>query len=172
MKFDTRAIATMSMMLSMIFVCSLLERLLPPLPFQMRFGLANVVTMYALFFMGVRSALMLTLAKSVFVLLTRGGIASLLSLSGGLLSLGVLAAAAFAFPNASYLVLSICGALAHNVAQIAVASWLSATNLFPFYLPILLAAAIAAGALTGTLLRVVMPIFRRGELRGMSSQRV
>jgi thiamine biosynthesis lipoprotein len=69
---------TLSLMLSLIFVLSIFEGMLPPLPFHMRFGLSNVVTMYALFFIGRRAAFTLAALKSAVVLLTRGPVAGLL----------------------------------------------------------------------------------------------
>ena len=55
-KFTVYETTTLALMLGMIFVLSMLEGMFPPLPFHMRFGLSNVVTMYALFFMGRRAA--------------------------------------------------------------------------------------------------------------------
>ena len=49
-------------------------------------GLANIVVMYALFFMGARQALYLDLLKALFVFLVSGWTAGFLSLCGGLLS--------------------------------------------------------------------------------------
>jgi heptaprenyl diphosphate synthase len=150
-----------ALMLSMIFALSLIEQLLPPLPMHMRFGLSNTVTMYALFFIGRRSAFLLAALKSLFVLLTRGPIAGILSFSGGTASLLVIALLAFAYKDASYFLLSVAGAVTHNIVQIAAASWLVSTNLLLLYLPIMTAAGVMAGSLTAVLLRVVMPVFKR-----------
>jgi heptaprenyl diphosphate synthase len=158
--FTVRELTTLSLMLSMIFVLSILEGMFPPLPFHMRFGLSNVVTMYALFFMGKRSAFLLASMKSLFVLLTRGPVAGLLSLSGGVLSLAVIALLAGLWRNASYFLLSIAGAVTHNMAQLAVASWLASTNLLLLLFPVMTVAGIAAGSLTAMMLRVVMPLFK------------
>jgi heptaprenyl diphosphate synthase len=159
-KFSVRDITTLALMLSMIAALSALEGMLPPLPFNMRFGLSNVVTMYALFFAGARSAFILSALKSMFVFLMRGPVAGLMSFSGGMMSLLVIALAAAMMPDASYLFISVAGAVTHNVAQLAVASMLASTNLMPALLPILAAAGIPAGALTASLLRVVMPILK------------
>jgi heptaprenyl diphosphate synthase len=167
--FTLREIATLSLMLSLIFVLSMLEGMLPPLPFHMRFGLSNVVTMYALFFIGRRAAFTLAAMKSLFVLLTRGPVAGLLSLSGGLLSLCVIALLASAWKDASYFLLSVAGAVTHNMAQLAAASWLASTNLLLFLFPVMVAAGVAAGSLTAVLLRVVMPLFGEVPFRAPQS---
>ena len=165
-KFSVRDITTLALMLSLIVTLSALEGMLPPLPFNMRFGLSNVVTMYALFFSGARSAFFLSALKSLFVFLMRGPVAALMSMSGGMLSLLVIALVAAMMPDASYMFISVAGAITHNAAQLAVASMLASTNLMPALLPILAAAAIPAGALTASLLRVVMPILKTASQRG------
>ena len=160
----TRRLTLLAMMLAMITALSALEHMLPPIPLlppNVRLGLSNIVTMYALFFLGKQSAFALALLKSIFVLLTRGATAGLLSLCGGLFSLFCMIAAAAIFGDRiSYLILSVLGAIAHNIGQIVTASLLTGTNLLTFYLPILIISGIVMGCVTGTLLRVVMPLFR------------
>jgi heptaprenyl diphosphate synthase len=169
--FTTRKIATLALMLSMILALSLIESMLPPLPFNMRFGLSNIVTMYALFFMGKRPAFTLAVLKSAFVLLMRGPIAALLSLSGGVFSLLMIAALAALWPSSSYFLLSISGAITHNLAQLAAASLLVSTNLLIVYLPVMIAAGIPAGSLTAILLRAVMPLFKSSSFERSSVSR-
>ena len=155
-----RELTTLALMLSLIFVLSVLEAMFLPMPFHMRFGLSNVVTMYALFFMGKRSAFTLAGLKSLSVFLMRGPVAGLLSLSGGMLSLLVIALLAAVSRHASYFLLSIAGAVTHNLTQLVAASWLVSTNLFFFMLPIMVGTGIVAGSLTAVLLRCVMPLFK------------
>ncbi|MDR1979051.1 MAG: Gx transporter family protein [Synergistaceae bacterium] len=164
-KFTLRETTTLALMLSMIFVLSIIEGMFPPLPFHMRFGLSNVVTMYALFFIGKRAAFTLAALKSLSILVMRGPIAGLLSLSGGVLSLLVIALLAAAWRSASYFLLSIAGAVTHNMTQLLVASWLTSTNLLLLLLPVMAVAGILAGSLTAVLLRVVMPLFKNAPVR-------
>ena len=59
----------------------------------MKLGLANIVVMYALFFMGVKQALVLDVLKALFVFLVSGFTAGFLSLAhnvGQLLGAGVI----------------------------------------------------------------------------------
>jgi heptaprenyl diphosphate synthase len=170
--FTVREITALSLMLAMIIVLSAIEQMFAPLPMNMRFGLSNVVTMYALFFMGRRSALTLAVLKSLFVLLMRGPIAGALSLGGGIFSLCVIMLLAYVRRSASYFMLSVSGAISHNVAQIAVASWLVSTNLVPVYLPILTVMGVLAGSLTAALLRVVMPVFGCAAVEGARSSAI
>ena len=64
--------------------------MLPGLLPGKKLGLANIVVMYALFFMGPKQALVLDLLKALFVFLVSGWTAGFLSLCGGLLSLLVM----------------------------------------------------------------------------------
>jgi len=58
--------------------------------------------------------------------------------------------------NASYLILSIAGAVSHNVAQIIVASVLTETFLIAYYLPVLIISGIMAGSVTSVILKVFL----------------
>jgi heptaprenyl diphosphate synthase len=169
-KFTLHETTTLALMLSMIFVLSALEGMFPPLPYNMRFGLSNVVTMYALFFIGTRAAFTLAGLKSLSVLLMRGFIAGLLSLSGGVLSLLVIALLATVWRNASYFLLSVAGAVTHNMAQLAVASWLTSNTLLLSLFPVMALTGILAGSLTAVLLRVVMPLFKRAPASAQNAQ--
>lgn len=165
LKNGAHRLALMGMMLAMITALSALEHSLPPIPLlppNVRLGLSNIITMYALFFMGRSSAILLAVLKSLFVLLMRGATASLLSLCGGLMSIAViLLLIAVSQNRLSYLILSIAGAIFHNLGQIIAASFILKTNMVLFYLPVLLVFGILTGSVTGTLLRVVMPMFDR-----------
>ena len=159
----TKKIAFLAMMLAMITVLSMLEHMLPPLPFlppNVRLGLSNIITMYALFFLGKGSAFLLAVLKSVFILLTRGLTAGFLSFSGGILALLciILLSAVFRH-HVSYLALSVCGAIAHNTGQMLAASIITNTNLLLFYLPVMIFFGVVMGCVTGTLLKAVMPMF-------------
>ena len=71
----TRRVALMGLLFALSVVLSFLEGTLTPLlglPPGVKLGLANVVVMYALFFLGRGSAFTLVLLKSYCVLLTRG----------------------------------------------------------------------------------------------------
>ena len=58
--------------------------------------------------------------------------------------------------KASYLILSVAGAVSHNVAQIVIASLLTRTMLIAAYLPVLIISGIAAGSVTSVILGVFL----------------
>lgn len=154
-------IAFLGLMLGMVIVLSIAESMLPPLPFLppgVKPGLSHVVMMYCLFFVGAKEAFGLAMLKSLFMLLTRGMTAALLSFAGGWLSLGIIYLLARVFGDrVSYLALGVAGAVFHNLGQLAGSSVLIGSASVFYYLPVLLVAGVVMGCVTGTLLKVVMP---------------
>ena len=141
---------------------SFLEGLLPPLPGTppgFRLGLSNLVTMFAAGSLGLPVALFLAVVKGGFAFLTRGLTAGLLSLAGGLLST-VVTWLLLKKTTVSYLVLGVCGALAHNAAQLGCAMALTSPAVLG-YAPVLVLLSLGTGMLTGAVLRGVLPPLRR-----------
>src|SRR5699024_11202731 len=116
-----KQVALSGMLFAMAMALSFIEGSLtfPGLLPGMKLGLANVVVMYALLFMGVRQALILDLLKALFVFLVSGPTAGFLSLCGGLLSLLVMWLLYDVLPfRPTWFILSVSGAFAHNVGQL------------------------------------------------------
>jgi heptaprenyl diphosphate synthase len=153
------------MLLVLALVLSVMEGMLPPMPYLppgFKLGLSNIVTMYTLFFMGKKQAFTIAALKSLFVFFTRGTTSGLLSFSGGITALFVMILLSFIFKEKiSYLLLSIFGAVFHNIGQLAVAALLMANVYALWYAPILIVAGVVMGSVTGTVLRVVMPALER-----------
>ncbi len=146
-------------------VLAVLENMLPPLPIAVpgvKFGLSNIVVMYALFFLGAKQAYMIGILKGLFVFATRGLVAGALSLAGGMLSITMMLLVLFLFKErVSYLTSGITGAVSHNIGQFLVVTVLYAGTGIWGYLPVLLISGIIAGIITATLLRTVMPVLKR-----------
>lgn len=152
------------LLFAVVLVLAVLENELQiPVPVPgVKLGLSNIVVMYSLFFVEKKEALLLAVLKALFVFLTRGAVASFLSLCGGLLS--VLAMILFLLifkEKISYLMVSILGAVFHNIGQIIAISILY-TNIYLWaYFPVLLISGIVAGIATSTLLKVTLPALKR-----------
>ena len=88
----TRQIALSGLLFALAMALSFVEGTLviPGLLPGMKLGLANIVVMYALLFMGPKQALALDLLKAGFVFLVSGPTAGFLSFCGGMLSLLVM----------------------------------------------------------------------------------
>ena len=128
----------------------------------MKLGLANVVVMYALLFMGARQALILDVLKALFVFLVSGPTAGFLSLCGGLLSLLVMWALYDLLPlRPTWFILSVCGALAHNVGQLIGAGFLLSSALSLYYAPVMLVLGLVMGGLTALILRALLPALEK-----------
>lgn len=149
----------MGLMCALAVALSFLEGLLPPLvPVPgVKLGLSNVVVMYAVFVLGPRYALTLALLKALFAGLLRGFMAGVLAGCGGIASVTIMLLLLWALQTrASYVTVSVAGAVTHNLGQLACAGVLLQVNLF-YYLPVLLASGVGMGILTAILLRVVLP---------------
>lgn len=159
-----RQVALMGMLFALAAVLSALESLFPVLPMLppgVKLGLSNIVTMHTLFFMGTGSGMTIAVLKALFVLLTRGPTAACLSLAGGLASVAAMALLLrLPGPPAAALV-SICGAVLHNLGQLAAAA-LVLRSAFAFaYLPVMVLSGTAMGLLTALLLRLLGPYLRQ-----------
>ncbi len=114
-----------------------------------KLGLANVIVLIVLYFMGAKSAFFLSLVRILLSGLLFAGFAGFLySLAGALLSFGVMAlckrSGIFSITG-----VSVAGGISHNVGQIAVACVVVNNLKLAYYLPVLLVAGVVTGFVTG-----------------------
>ncbi len=126
------------------------------LPTGMRIGLSNIAVMLAILCINVPSALLLTVLKACFVLLTRGVTAGAMSLCGSLAAF-LVTVLLFRRTKASYVLTSVLAALAHSLGQLCAACMLLKTVSVFAYLSVLTVSSSAAGVLTGIALKVIFP---------------
>lgn len=161
----TKQLVLTALLFAVALVLSVVENSLPPVSGGVpgvKLGLSNIAVMFALFFLYKRQALIIAVLKAFFVVITRGPIAGLLSLSGGVLSIAVMVLLMFAFKDRiSYLILSIAGAIAHNLGQFVIVSLIYTNMYLLVYLPVLLIAGIIAGIATSTLLKFILPALKK-----------
>jgi len=163
----TRRLALSGMMFALALVLSIVENSIPlPLPVPgVKLGLSNIAVMYAMFFLSKGQAYSIAVLKGLFVLVTRGLIAGILSLTGGILSLTVMLIVMVVFRDrASYTAVSISGAIAHNTGQFIAVSFIYTGMYLWAYLPVLLVSGVIAGIVTAVLLRFIIPAFERLRL--------
>lgn len=161
----TKLLVLTALLFAVALVLAIVENSFPPLLVAVpgvKLGLSNIPVMYALFFLDKKPALMIAVLKASYVLITRGFIAGILSLCGGILSLLIMLLLLVIFRDKiSYFVLSIFGAVFHNIGQFAAISMIY-TNIYLWvYIPVLLISGVAAGMATSALLRLIMPAFNR-----------
>ena len=77
-------VSLMGLLFALAMTFSYLESMIviPGMPPGIRLGLSNLVTMYCVFFLGKAAGYTMAALKSLFVLLTRGAVAGMLSLCG------------------------------------------------------------------------------------------
>lgn len=160
----TKMLVLTGLLFAVSLVLAVLENMIP-MPIAVpgvKFGLSNIVVMYALFFVGTKQAYGIAVLKAMFVTITRGMVAGALSLSGGVLAITVmLILLAVSKKKASYSITSIAGAISHNIGQFIVISLIyTGTNVW-FYFPVLIVSGLIAGLLTAGLLRIILPAVKK-----------
>ncbi len=162
MSGETKRITLLGLLFALAMVLSVLESLFPvPVPIPgVRLGLANIVVMFALFYLKKTDALTLVVLKALFIASTRGLIAGILSLTGGLFALGIMALIlVLRKEKSTVLLISIMGAVFHNLGQITAASLIMETALW-IYLPTLILSGIVTGFATSVMLKMTSSAFQ------------
>lgn len=114
-----------------------------------KLGLANLIVVAALYKMGTKDAVILSVARIVLSGFLFANLFSIIySLAGGLLSLAVMAALKKR-ESFSVMGVSMAGGIFHNVGQLIVAMLVVETFSVAYYLPVLLVAGVITGLLIG-----------------------
>ena len=149
----TNQLTLCALLIAVALVLSYMERFFPlqmiiPLP-GIKLGLANIVTVMALYYMGEKSAFTILILRCVLGAVFGGGISGLaFSLTGGLFAMTTMSLSKRLGCFSVYGV-SILGAAAHNIGQICVAMFLMGSVYVVGYLPYLLAVSVFTGMATG-----------------------
>ena len=153
-----------ALLISLALVLSLVERWIPlellvPVP-GIKLGLANVVTLFAILRLKPGDAVLIVVVRSLILGAISGPTTLLFSLSGGLMAFGLMwLLSRWHDRVCSVIGISLAGAAAHNIGQVAVAGLvLSEPLLLMTYLPPLLLTGLVTGTLTGV---AAYPVIRR-----------
>lgn len=138
--------------------------MLIPLPLLvpgMKLGLANVIIVIVLYHMDTKSAFFISLVRVLMSGLLFQGFAGLLySLTGALLSLGVMALLKKT-GKVSITGVSVMGGVFHNVGQIIVAAAVVENIKMAYYLPFLLVTGVVTGFVIGAVARLALGYLQR-----------
>ena len=160
MKWTTRNIALCAVLAALALGLSALEGLFPlslivPLP-GVKLGLANIVTVFALYQLGAGAALAILLTRCLLGGLFAGNVSAMLfSLLGGVTAMLVMIALRRCRRLSVYGV-SVGGAAAHNIGQMAAACITLGSTMVLGYLPCLRAGSLVTGTLTGFVTALLM----------------
>jgi len=152
---NTQRLAQTALLSATALIFGYIESLLPSLGIPgIKLGLSNIVLLFALYKLGIRSAFFIMLVKVLVSSLLFAGLnVFFFSLCGGVLSLAVM----ILFKNKYFSVIgvSILGGVFHNIGQMLVAGFVLGTNAF-YYLPVLLLSGCIMGFLTGYICSLTM----------------
>ena len=138
-------------------ILSFIESLIPPLAMVpgVKIGLANIVTVFLLYTLGIRAAGAVSLIRVLLSALLFGNVQSLIfALSGALLSFVVMIVAKHLLPFGTVGV-SVLGAIAHNAGQIIAAVIVMQTVGVAYYFIPLVISGTLGGVLVGIVAAVI-----------------
>lgn len=163
-RYSVQQLSHLSLLLALAIFFSWLESFLPPPPFPIpgfRYGFSQIAILFGLLQFGLPSALMLSFSKSLFILLYRGLLPASLSLSGAVTATLLSFALLSLFKDRiSFLLLSIFGALAHNIGQFGLIHLLYHFS-WKLFLPFLWFSSFLSGTVNALLLHLTLPQLHR-----------
>ncbi len=128
-----------------------------------KLGLANVVTLFAVYRFSAKEAAMVVTARVFLGCLFAGNPTALIySYAGALLCMCAMLLLKKDIPEKFLWLNSMVGAVFHNIGQLLAASLMLGTFSVFAYLPILLISGCTAGFFTGICARLVLSRFKRG----------
>ncbi len=155
---ETRKVVHMGMLIALAMVLSFIESQIPAfiaVP-GIKLGLANIAVVFALYSLGFREALGVSLIRVLFSAILFGSVLSgLYSAAGAILSLlgmALLKKSGF-FGTVG---VSVSGAVLHNLGQIGIACFILRTQALVYYLPFLILSAVVAGIVIGIIAAVLV----------------
>lgn len=149
-------------LVALALVLQLVEGMIP-LPYLapgVKIGLTNLISLIALVYFGFKTTFLVVVLRILFSAALSGRLYSLLySGTGALLSILVMGIVYWKFRRYFSLPgISIMGAVAHNLGQIFVASFLIETTSVFVYLPILLISGLVTGYFIGLSVMLLRPV--------------
>ena len=163
-----RRIAFCAVFTALALALSIVENYFPlglliPVP-GIKLGLANIVTVFAIVMLSPWDTLVIIVVRCLVMGLFTGPVSLVFSLSGALLAFVVMKSLSLGLGRMfSIIGISMGGAVAHNIGQIAAAVVLMQdTGLVFSYLPLLMIVALFTGALTGVAAIPVVTLIGKG----------
>ena len=156
---DTKRLTRGAVLTAAALALFIVELQIPaPVPIPgVKLGLANIVTVYAMFALGPRDTGLILLTRILLGSLFAGQLMSLLySLMGGILCYLTMLLLRRIVTEKQIWAASVFGAIAHNVGQITAAILVTKTPQLIVYLPVLMISGVIAGLFTGICAQLVV----------------
>ena len=151
MKNRSIKITTFALTISVAMLLSYIESRVPAfvaIP-GIKVGLANIAVIFTLYKFGARAAVTVSIIRVILIATLFGTPVSFIySVSGATLSLILMILLRKLTPLTEVAV-SVTGGVAHNIGQIAAASFMLSTNVVTYYLPFLIVSGTIAGIVVG-----------------------
>ncbi len=165
----TRKIVQIAFFVSLALVLSIVESWIPVaagIP-GIRIGLANIVTLVVIALLGLKEAVIIVIIRTMLSSIYTGGPVILaFSVTGGLLSaLTMWFFYKYMSKFFSIVGISITGAVAHNIGQLAVAAVIMREPSVISYFPVLMVSAVISGSFTGICSKYIIKLSRRRFLK-------
>ena len=154
----TGKLTVMALTTALAMILSFIESQIPAFVAVpgVKVGLANIAVVFALYKLGWKEAVAVSLVRVVLVSMLFGSLASMFySLAGAALSLigmGLLKMSG----KFTEIVVSVAGGILHNIGQIAMACLILETDVLRYYLPFLLLSGTVAGVVIGVISAIMV----------------
>ena len=151
MKFSTKKITLLSLLVAVAMILSYIESLIPPLAAipGVKIGLSNIATLFALYALGWRSAACVSLVRVCLSALLFGNFVGFIySLSGAIFALAVMIFLT-RLPLFSTVGVSVAGGVMHNAGQVLAAALVMRSGEIVYYLAPLAVSGTLAGVAVG-----------------------
>lgn len=141
-------------------VIAILESFIPSVGIPgVKLGLANIVILIILYELGIVEAIIVNLLRVLVVGLVRGTFLSmgfLMSLTGAVLSLGIMILFYLLIKKFSIIGVSVIGSLFHVTGQLLIAMIFLGTAYIFIYLPVIAVSAIITGVFVGIVAQLII----------------
>lgn len=169
----TKKLTLISMLLGLALIIFTVEAQIPPIaPIPgIKLGLANVINLVAMYMIGRKESFTILVLRIVLSSIFAGNITGFMySLSGGLVCFLFISVMSLFFKENRIWIVSVFGAIGHNVGQIMIACFIMRTALIVWYLPVLMISAVITGFFTGSVAQVTLKQLRKTGVIQMLSK--
>lgn len=163
----TKKLTLISMLLGLALIIFTVEAQIPPIaPIPgIKLGLANVINLIALYMFGRKESFTILVLRIALSSIFAGNITGFMySLSGGLVCFLFMSTMSLFLKENRMWIVSVFGAIGHNIGQIMMALFLLKTPQIVWYLPVLMTSAAITGFFTGAVAQATLKQLNKTNL--------
>lgn len=162
-----RDITLMAVLTALAVVLSYVEGFIPSIGIPgVKLGFANIMILITLYAYGWQYALGVNILRVFLASLLKGNIFQmgfLMSLTGAMLSLGIMILLKYVFKKLHIITISVIGSIFHIIGQIIIAIIMTNTVYVFYYFPVLLLVSVVTGIVVGLITDrcLKIPVFNK-----------